>query len=205
MTTARTAPPLPQPQRPAEAAHAVARAAARAWTGPMTPEAHARAVSQLHSVLRDLGIASRGLAAWSASTPADIPAPGFPVHIRAGSAALLEAWQHLDGVLAAEGIPPSGDPDDPGAALCRAARDAILAWRQPAGTAADRHDTTRQLITATVTITAAVTDLADSAPRQLAISLQAAVGSLADAIACLTAAIHCDEDAARPGRLDGRQ
>jgi hypothetical protein len=155
--------------------------------------------------LRDLGIAARGLAAWQAGglPPAD-PVPGFPMHAGAGSRLLLDAWQCLDGVLAAEGIPPSGDPDEPGAALCRAARDAILAWRQPSGTAADRDDSVRQLIAATGLITAAITGLAACASRQLAISLESAAAGVARAAACLTAAIQPDGDAG-PGDPGGGQ
>ena len=47
---------------------------------------------------------------------------------------LLSACESLDGVLAAEGISSLPDPDEPGAVLCRTARNVILAWRQPSGT-----------------------------------------------------------------------
>ena len=67
MTSTHPVPPLPQPQPPAAAAQALtdaAQAAARAWAQPLDSARHQRAVSQLYSVLRDLGIAARGLAAW---------------------------------------------------------------------------------------------------------------------------------------------
>jgi hypothetical protein len=207
MTIARPVPPLPQPLRPAAAARAVAQAAeaaARAWARPLDPAAHSRAVSQLHSVLRDLGIAARGLALFEAGRPPGRVSPGFAVHAGDGSRLLLEAWQRLDGVLAAEGIAPSGDPDDPGAALCQAARDAILAWRQPSGTAADRDDTVRHLITTSRLIGEAITGLAACAPRQLTIDLQAVSASLDAAAACLTAAVEPGEDTA-PGNPGGGQ
>jgi hypothetical protein len=207
--TARSAPPLPGPLRPAAAARAVAQAAdaaVTAWARPLDPAAHSRAVSQLHSVLRDLGIAARGLSGYQASRqPAGPAAPGFPARAGDGSRLLLEAWQHLDGVLAAEAIPPSGDPGDPGAALCQAARDAILAWRQPSGTEADRDEAVRQLTTAIGHITGVITGLADCASRQLAISLQAAAASLAGAAACLTAAIEPPEGPGAPAGPDGGQ
>ena len=205
MNTGRPAPPLPEPPHPAVAAHAVARAAqaaARAWAQPLTPSAHRRAVSQLHSVLRDLGIAARGLAAWQAGAALPVPAASdFPQHAGGGSRWLLNAWERLDGVLAAEGISPSGDPDDPGTDLCQAARDAILAWRQPAGPAADRDATVRLVITATGFLSAAILGLATCAPRRLVIDLQAAGASLAEATACLTAAVQ-QPDAPAPPHQD---
>jgi len=108
-----------------------------------------RALSQLYSVLRDLGIATRGLARYETTgNPAD-PAPlGFPRHVQAGAQHLLDTWQSLDGVLVAEGFDPLPDPDEPGASLCQAARTAITAWRQPAGTSTDRDTTMERLIAA---------------------------------------------------------
>ena len=80
MTSTHPVPPLPQPQPPAAAAQALADAAcaaARAWAQPLNPARHQRAVSQLYSALRDLGIAARGLAVWQApGTPAGTGAPG---------------------------------------------------------------------------------------------------------------------------------
>jgi hypothetical protein len=209
MPTAHPAPPLPQPQPPAAAARAVtlaAQAAACAWAQPLNPAAHSRAISQLHSILRDLGIATRGLAAYQAGDTPPSPAPSdFAQHTGTGAGWLLDSWQRLDGVLAAEGISPPADPDEPGAVLCEAARNAILAWRQPAGATADRDVTVRQLITATGFLSAAITALATYAPRRLAIDLQTAGAALAEATAYLTAAIPPPNDGTPPGRPDGRQ
>jgi hypothetical protein len=172
----------------------------------LTPDTHSRAVSQLHSVLRDLGIATRALAAYKEDSPAPGPVSlDLAVHASDGARLLLDAWQRLDGVLAAEAIPPSGDPDDPGSALCQAARDAILAWRRPSGTAADRDDTLRCLVTATRLIGDAIAGLAACASRQLAKSLQDAAARLGAATACLAAAIQPDEDKVPPGSRDGEQ
>ena len=44
-------------------------------------------------------------------------------------------------MLAFEGLGPLPDPDEPGAALCRAARNVILAWRLPSGNTDDRDAT----------------------------------------------------------------
>ena len=198
MTSTRPAPSLPGPQRPAAAAREVCRtaqAAATAWAQPLGPGAHSRAVSQLYSATRDLGIATRGLAGYTTDRPQAGPdATEYQRHASAGARWLLDANERLDGVVAAEGIPPSSDPDDPGAALCQAARDAILAWRQPAGTAADRDEAVRQLIAATRFLSAAILGLATWAPRRLAISIQAAGASIAESTAYLTAAIQPPED-----------
>lgn len=207
MNTLRPAPPLPHPQRPAAAARAVAeaaQAAAASWTRrPLAPAPHSRAVSQLHSVLRDLGIASQGLIGYLAEdTPSGAAPTGFRHHVESGSRWLLTSWQCLDGVLAAEGIPPSADPGEPGAALCQAARGAILAWRQPEGMSAERDDTVRHLITATGFISAAILYLASYAPRRLALDLETAGTHLAAATASLTAAIQPTGDAAAPGVED---
>ena len=152
MTSGPGAPPLPPPQPPAAAARAIteaAQAAADAWALPMEPAEHSRALSQLHSVLRDLGIATRGLARYqTAGHPADPAPPGFSQLVAASAERLLAACQNLDGVLAAEGLGAVPDPDEPGAMLCQAARTAITAWRQPAGTSAERDATVEQLITA---------------------------------------------------------
>jgi hypothetical protein len=124
MTSGSSAPPLPPPQQPALAARAVseaAHAAADAWAQPMETAQFNRALSQLYSVLRDLGIATRGLARYQTTGyPAD-PAPlGFPRHVQAGAQHLLDTWQCLDGVLAANSFGPVPDPDEPGAVLCHA-------------------------------------------------------------------------------------
>ena len=147
MTSRPPAPPLPKPQHPAVAAQALAEAAyaaAHAWAQPLEPDSHNRAISQLYSTLRDLGIATRGLARYQTAGASPDPAPrDFPRHVTASARWLLSACESLDGVLAAEGISPLPDPDEPGAALCRAARNAIVAWRQPSGTSGDRDTTVR--------------------------------------------------------------
>jgi hypothetical protein len=84
------------------------------------------------------------------------------------------------------------DPDEPGAALCRAARNVIPAWRQPSGSSDYRDATIRAFIAATGLVSAATLGLAAYAPRRTATSLQAAVASLAEAIADLSAAVDAD-------------
>ena len=74
MTSTHPVPPLPQPQPPAAAAQALtdaAQTAARAWAQPLDSARHQRAVSQLDSVLRDLGTS----AATAALAPGRYPAP----------------------------------------------------------------------------------------------------------------------------------
>jgi hypothetical protein len=209
MTSAHPIPPLPQPQQPAAAAQALADAAqatARAWAQPLDPARHQRAVSQLYSVLRDLGIAARGLAAWQAPGTPTGPVPReFARHVTAGARRLLDAWNCLDGVLAFEGLSPLPDPGEPGAALCHAARNVIPAWRRPSGTSADRDTTIRHFITATGYVSAATLGLASYAPRRTAIDLRAARASLAEATANMSAAIEgtaadpaCDNGTGRP-------
>jgi hypothetical protein len=205
MTSTRPpAPPLPPPQPPAAAAQAVADAAgaaARAWARPLHPGQHQRAVSQLYSTLRDLGIASRGLAAWEVlGTPEETAAPEFTRHVTSGSRWYLGACICLDGVLAAEGLGPVSDPDEPGAALCRAARNLILAWRQPSGSSDYRDATVRASITATGLVAAGALGLAAYAPRRTFIGLQAVIASLAEAIADLSAA--AGEPPSDPARDD---
>ena len=115
-------------------------------------------------------------------------------------------------MLAAEGLGPLPDPDEPGAALCQAARNAILAWRQPSGTAADRDTTIEQLITAIGFLASATLSLAAYAPRHRTIELHAVANSLAEVAACLTQAIQEPADDTEPGHnadparhQDGRQ
>ncbi len=208
MTAPRPAPPLPPPQHHTAAAAAVAGAAkdaACAWAQPLPPAAHRRAVSQLYSVLRDLAIAASGLAAYQVTDRHPDPdAAGFAQHTGTGSGWLHDAWQRLDGVLAAEGISPPTDPDEPGAVLCRAARDAIVSWRQPAGTAADRDGTVRRLITATAFLSAAIAALASYAPRRLAIGLHTAGAAVAEAIAYFNAAVQPPEDGIPPWPPESR-
>lgn len=193
MTSTHPVPPLPLPQPPATAAHALAnaaQAAARAWAQPLDSAQHQRAVSQLDSVLRDLGIAARGLAAWRVSgTPSGLVPREFARHVTAGARRIFDAWNCLDGVQAFEGFDPLPDPDEPGAALCHAARNVIPAWRQPTGTSADRDATIRRFITATGFLSAATLGLATYGPRRRAIDLQAALAMLAETIADLSEAI----------------
>ena len=176
MTSRPPAPPLPKPQHPAVAAKALAEAAyaaAHAWAQPLEPDSHNRAISQLYSTLRDLGIAARGLARYQTAGASPDPASrDFPRHVTASARWLLSACESLDGVLAAEGISSLPDPDEPGAALCRTARNVILAWRQPSGTSADRDTTVRRFITATGFLSSATLGLAVYAPRHRVIDLQ---------------------------------
>ena len=180
----------------ADAAHVVAYA----WARPLEPARHGRAVSQLYSVLRDLGIATRGLARYQITDiPADPVSPDFPRHVDASARWLLNTCESLDGVLAAEGLGSLPDPDEPGAALCRAARNAILAWRQPSGTSADRDITVKRFITATGFLSAATLGLATYAPRRRVIDLHAVCAGLAEVTAYLTAAIQAPAEDASPG------
>jgi hypothetical protein len=207
MTTRPPAPPLPKPQHPALAAKALAEAAyaaAHAWAQPLEPDSHNRAISQLYSALRDLGIAARGLARYQTAGAAPDPAPpDFPRHVTASARWLLSACESLDGVLAAESTSWPPDPDEPGAALCQAARNAILAWRQPSGTSADRDITVKRFITATGFLSSATLGLAAYAPRRRSIDLQVAGASLAEVIAYLTAAIQVPAEDAAPGCVSG--
>lgn len=207
MTSRPPAPPLPKPQHPALAAKALADAAyaaAHAWAQPLEPDSHNRAISQLYSTLRDLGIATRGLARYQTAGASPDPAsPDFPRHVTASARWLLSACESLDGVLAAEGTSWLPDPDEPGAALCQTARNAILAWRQPSGTSADRDITVKRLITATGFLASATLGLATYAPRRRAIDLQVAGASLAEVIAYLTAAIQVPAEDAAPGYVSG--
>lgn len=207
MTSGSAAPALPPPPHPATAARAVseaARAADDAWRRPMETAQFNRALSQLYSVLRDLGIATRGLTRYQTTgNPAD-PAPqGFPQHVQAGAQHLLDTWQSLDGVLVVEGSGPVPDPDEPGAALCQAARTAITAWRQPAGTSTDRDTTMERLVTALGILTTAARNLAAYAPRHRTIELLAVGTGLAEATACLRRAVQAPADGAALGSPAG--
>ena len=89
--------------------------------------------------------------------------------------------------------------------LCRAARNAITAWRQPAGTSAERDTTVEQLIAGVGFLATATLTLTTSAPRRRTVELDAAAASLAGVTACLAKAIqppqmtqHPDSGAARP-------
>lgn len=198
MTTRNPAPPLPHPQPPAAAAGALsdaAQAAACAWARFMEPAEHGRAISQLYSTLRDLGIATQGLARYQTTGAPPGPATGeFPHHLTRSARWLFDANHRLDGVLAAEGPGGLTDDDEPGTALCHAARNAILAWRQPTGTAADRDTTVKLLITAVWFLAAGALSLAVYAPRHRAFELRAVANCLAEVTACLTLAIQAAAD-----------
>ena len=204
MSSGSAAPPLPPPPHPAATARVLsetARAAADAWAQPMDTEQLNRALSQLYSVLRDLGIAIRGLARYQTTgNPAD-PAPlGFPRHVQVGAQRLLDIWQSLDGVLVAEGFGAVPDPDEPGASLCQAARTAITAWRQPTGTSTDRDTTMERLVAALGFLATAAKHLAAYASRQRTIELIAVAEGLTGAAACLarTAQAPADDVALGP-------
>ena len=207
MTSPQPTPPLPSPPHPAQAARSLAQAAlaaAGAWAQPLDLARHRRAVSQLYSALRDVGIATRGLAQWvPADTPPGTASPEFARHVASGAGWLLSAWNSLDGVPAFEGLGQLADPDEPGAALCRAARLTILAWRQPSGSSLDRDTAIRRLITATGFLSAATLSLATYAPRHRAIDLQAVSASLAEATGSLTAAVQEPRNGATPGPEHG--
>lgn len=200
MTRGPGAPLLPPPPPPAAAACGVshaARAAASTWAQPMGPARHGRALSQLHSVLRDLGIATRGLARYqTAGYPADPAPPGFSELVTASAERLLAACRELDGVLAAEGLGLVPDPDEPGVVLCQAARAAITSWRQPAGTSAERDTTLEQLTAAIQLLTAATLSLTDYAPRRRSIDLRTVAATLTGVTACLSRAT---QPSSRPG------
>jgi hypothetical protein len=202
MTSGSGAPPLPPPQPPAVAARAVsdaARAAADAWAQPMDPAEYSRAVSQLYSIVRDLGFATRGLARYqTAGNPADPAPPDFARLVSASAERLLGACQSLDGVLVAEGLGPVPDPDEPGAMLCRAARNAITAWRQPAGTSAERDTTIERLIAGVGFLATATVSLTAYAPRRRIVGLHAVAAGLAEVTACLAKAIQPLQVTQRP-------
>jgi hypothetical protein len=203
MTSKPPAPPLPKPQHPAVAARAVtdaAHIAAYIWARPLDPARHSRAISQLYSTLRDLGIAARGLARYQMTDrPAGPVSPEFPQYIDASARWLLNTCETLDGVLTADGTGSLPDPDEPGAVLCQAARHAILAWRQPSGTSTDRDITIKRFITATGFLSAAALGLAAYAPRRRAIDLQAVCAGLAEVTAYLMTAIQVPAEDASPG------
>jgi hypothetical protein len=194
MTSQRPIPPLPPPPQPAQAARSLAEAAlaaAGAWAQPLDPARHGRALSQLYSVLRDLGIATRGLAQWvPADMTPDIASAEFARHVASGARWLLSARDSLDDVPASEGAVRLPDPDEPGAALCHAARRTVLAWRHPSGSTLDRDTALRQLIAAIGFLSDATAGLATCAPWHRAIDLQSAGASLAGASASLAAAIQ---------------
>jgi hypothetical protein len=207
MTSQQPAPPLPPPPQPVAAARSLADAAlaaAGAWAQPLDPDWHSRAVSQLYSAVRDLGIATRGLATWMATDgPSGTASAEFARQVTAGARWLLSAWNCLDEVLTFEGAGTLPDPDELGTALCHAARLTILAWRQPSGSSLDRDTATRQLITAIGFLSDATASLADSALGHRAIDLLAVGVCLAEANASLAAAIQepGNGPAARPEQV----
>jgi len=208
MTSTHQTPPvpLPEPLPPAAAAQALADAAgaaALAWARPLTQDRHQQAVAQLHAALLDLGIAARGLAAWQLpGTPDGAASPEFARLVNAGAFRFREAHFLLDDVLASGGPGPLPYPDEPGAALCRAARGLIPAWRQPWGST-ERDTTVRTLLTATGLLSAGVLALATWAPPRTAIGLHAALASLAEAVGDLSAAAW-DADDDPPGTARSR-
>ena len=200
MTSTHQTPPvpLPAPRPPAAAAQALADAAgaaAIAWARPLTHGRHQQAVAQLHAALLDLGIAARGLAAWQLpGTPDGAASPEFARLVNAGAFRFREAHFLLDDVLASGGPGPLPYPDEPGAALCRAARGLIPAWRQPGGSTDYRDTTVRALLTATGLLSAGVLALVTWAPPRTAIGLHATLASLAEAVADLSAAAWDADD-----------
>jgi hypothetical protein len=165
----------------------------------MEPEEHSRALGQLHSVLRDLGIATRGLVRYqTAGYPSDPAVPDFPRLLATSAELLLGASERLYGVLAAEGLRGLPDPEEPGAMLCQAARITITAWRQPAGTSAERDAAIEGLLTAVGYLGAATRNLMTWAPRQRTIDLRAVGASLTGVITCLSRAIAPPSAAERP-------
>ena len=206
MTSTHPVPPLPQPQPPAAAAQALADAAcaaARAWAQPLNPARHKRAVSQLYSALRDLGIAARGLAVWQApGMPPGTCVPG----VRAACDRRAHAGSLTRGTALTACWPSRGSgrcPTPTSLAPPCATQRATSSWpggspRAPAPTATPPSGS---FITATGFLSAATLGLATYAPRRRAIDLQAALASLAEATADLSAAI--EEPAADPARDDG--
>ena len=207
MTSRPPAPPLPKPQHPAVAAKALAEAAyaaAHAWAQPLEPDSHNRAISQLYSTLRDLGIAARGLARYQTAGASPDPASrDFPRHVTASARWLLSACESLDGVLAAEGTqlaarpgrtrrgPVPGSPQrDPGLEA------AIRNQRRPRHHRQAVHHSHRVPLLRHA-------GPCDYAPRRRAIDLQVVGASLAEVIAYLTAAIQVPAEDAAPGYVRG--
>jgi hypothetical protein len=194
MTCGSGALPLPPPPLPLVAARAVSEAArgvADAWARPLDPAGFGRALSQLYSILRDLGIGTRGLARYqTAGHPADPAPPDFPFLLEESAQRLQRAELSLTGVAAAEGIRSLPDPDESGATLCRAVRSAIIAWRQPAGPSDERDATIAYLADTHESLADAALNLTAYAPRRRAIALRAVAASLTAAVGILTRAIQ---------------
>jgi hypothetical protein len=203
MNRGPAAPPLPPPPPPEAAAGAVSKAArvvADVWAQPMEPAVFGRAICQLYSVLRDLGIATTGLARYQITGhPADPSPPGFSRFVISSARHLVVAGQSLNDVDAAEGLGPVPDPDEPGTVLCRAARTAITAWRQPAGSSVDCDVTVGWLITAIGSLSAATQCLITCAPPQRTTELYAVDAELVQASTCLARAVRPPADDLPPG------
>jgi hypothetical protein len=177
-----------------------AQAAASAWAEPMDAAGYNRAVRQLYSFLRDLGIATRGLGRYQTRGDPGVPPaiPDFPERVAAASRSLLEASRSLDGVLAAEGFGLLSDDGEPGTALCQAARRSIRAWREPSGTRACRDATIEQLMAATSVLAQAAGNLAGRAQQPRAGQLHAVRDRLGDANSCLTGTLQAQPDRGGP-------
>jgi hypothetical protein len=215
MTKKPPAPPLPAPPTPIEAARVLSRAAqaaACAWMQPLDPGGRNRAIRQIRSVLRDLGIATRGLARYQVTGEgAEGHLPGEPVFQRqlaAASSSLLEASQRLDDIPLAVGGRNLACDDEPGVVLCQAARRVFPAWRQPSGTAACRSEAARLLMAAVADLALALRALADSAEQPLTGQLRAARAHLRNVNDRLAEALCADaarpRSDARPGKPRGR-
>ena len=209
MTSRPPAPPLPKPEHPSPSRKGPGRSCLRRRPRlGATPGAGAgdnRAISQLYSTLRDLGIATRGLARYrTAGASPDPASQDFSRHVTASAPMaaqrVREPRRRTGGRGHSAGSP---DPDEPGAALCQAARNAIVAWRQPSGTSADRDITVKRFITATGFLSSATLGLAAYAPRRRSMDLQVAGASLAEVIAYLTAAIQAPAGNAAAGDVRG--
>jgi hypothetical protein len=197
MSRGSAAPPLPPPLPPLVAARAVSEAARRvaeAWAQPLDPAGFSRTLSQLYSILRDLGIATGGLGCYqTAGHPAEPVSPDFPLLLEQSAQQLQRAGLSLTGVVAAEGVRSVLDPDEPGATLCRAARSAIIAWRKPVGTSDERDATIAHLADALESLADAALSLTAYAPRRWAIALRGVAASLTAAVGILIRAIQPPE------------
>jgi hypothetical protein len=214
MTNDPSAPPLPRPQPPDEAARALshaAQAAASFWMNSMEPREHNRAVRQLCSALRNVGVATWGLAYYQTtdSTAPEHAITHFLQEVITASRSMLNASECLEDALAAErrGVP---DESEPGEVLCRAAWKTIRSWRRPVGTTADRDHVIEQLTTATEALGQAARNLSFQAQEACGDRLGTACSHLSDATFCLTNACRvpaidpCPSHSAhvRPG-IDG--
>lgn len=194
MANDHAAPPLPQPQPPDNAAHALshaAQAAASSWSKSMAPMQHNRAVRQLCSALRSTGLATWGLASYQ-TTDSTGPRPavnGFTREVLTAARSMLYACECLEYALSAErpGLPDAGEP---GTVLCRAAWQTIRSWRHPKGTTADRDHITGQLTTATEALAQAAHNLSFQAHELCGERLSAARSHLSEAACYLTKARH---------------